>query len=100
MAEDEGMARFIPVEELCAGRHFDTEIVVLFVRWYLSFKLSYRDLVRMMSEPGIVLAHTTILRWVQHNTPEFECGRTEPAAVLLTTNLSFFEWIQGNSSFV
>jgi len=46
--------------------------VVLCVRWYLSFKLSYRDLVAMMGERGIDLAHTTILRWVQHYTPEFE----------------------------
>ena len=44
------MSRFDPVEELFAGRHFDAEIVVLCVRWYLSFKLSYRDLVRMMEE--------------------------------------------------
>ncbi len=66
------MPRFVPVEELFKGRHFDQEIVVLCVRWYLSFKLSYRDLVAMMSERGIDLAHTTILRWVQHYTPEFE----------------------------
>ena len=45
---------------------------MLCVRWYLSFKLSYRDLVTMMLERGIELAHTTILRWVQHYTPEFE----------------------------
>jgi transposase-like protein len=66
------MARFVPMEELFKGRHFDQEIVVLCVRWYLSFKLSYRDLVAMMGERGTVLAHTTILRWVQHYTPEFE----------------------------
>ena len=66
------MPRFVPTEELFAGRHFDAEIVVLCVRWYLSFKLSYRDLVSMMGERGINLAHTTILRWVQHYTPEFE----------------------------
>jgi transposase-like protein len=46
--------------------------VVLCVRWYLSFKLSYRDLMAMMGERGIDLAHTTILRWVQHYAPEFE----------------------------
>ena len=45
---------------------------MLCVRWYLSFKLSYRDLVAMMSERGIDLAHTTILRWVQNYTAEFE----------------------------
>ena len=26
----------------------------------------------MMGERGIALAHTTILRWVQHYTPDFE----------------------------
>jgi transposase-like protein len=65
------MARFVPVEELFKGRHFDQEIVILCVRWYLSYKLSYRDLVAMMGERGVSLAHTTILRWVQHYTPEF-----------------------------
>jgi len=66
------MPRFVPVEELFKGRHFDQEIVVLCVRWYLSFKLSFRDLVAMMSERGIGIAHTTILRWVQHYTAEFQ----------------------------
>jgi transposase-like protein len=37
-----------------------------------AFKLSSRDLVEMMSERGIALAHTTILRWVQRYVPEFE----------------------------
>jgi transposase-like protein len=46
--------------------------VVLCVRWYLSFKLCYRDLVAMMSERGIDMAHTSILRWVQRYTPEFQ----------------------------
>src|SRR6266571_6571221 len=66
------MPRFVPIEELFKGRHFDQEIVVLCVRWYLSYKLSYRDLVAMMGERGIGLVHTTILRWVQYYTPEFE----------------------------
>src|SRR4030088_3027754 len=66
------MPQFIRTEELFKGRHFDQEIVVLCVRWYLSFKLSLRDLVAMMDERGIGLAHTTILRWVQYYTPEFE----------------------------
>jgi len=66
------MPRFVHIEELFKGRHFDQEIVVLCVRWYLSYKLSYRDLVAMMGEHGIAVAHTTILRWVQHYTPDFE----------------------------
>ena len=58
--------------DLFKGRHFDREIIVLCVRWYLRYKLSSRDLVQMMAERGIALAHTTILRWVQGFVPEFE----------------------------
>jgi transposase-like protein len=58
--------------DLFKGRHFDHEFIILCVRWYLSYKLSSRDLVNMMGERGIELAHTTILRWVQRYVPEFE----------------------------
>ena len=54
------------------GRHFDREIIVLCVRWYLRYKLSFRDLVEMMAERGLSLAHTTIMRWIQRYVPEFE----------------------------
>jgi transposase-like protein len=59
-------------EELFTGRHFDREVIILCVQWYLRFKLSLRDLVEMMAERGLSLAHTTIMRWVRHYTPEFE----------------------------
>jgi len=59
------------IEELFRGRHFDREVIILCVRWYLRYKLSFRDLVEMMSERGLHLAHTTILRWVQRYAPEF-----------------------------
>src|SRR4051812_13685633 len=49
--------------ELFKGLHFDHEVVILCVRWYLSYKLSSRDLVNMMGERSVELAHTTILRW-------------------------------------
>ena len=54
------------LEQLFEGRHFDREVIILCVRWYLRFKLSLRDLVEMMAERGLSLAHTTIMRWVQH----------------------------------
>jgi transposase-like protein len=60
------------LEQLFAGRHFDRDVIILCVRWYLRFKLSLRDLVEMMGERGLSLAHTTIMRWVRHYTPEFE----------------------------
>ena len=59
-------------QELFKDRHFDQEIIVLCVRWYLTFKLSSRDLVQMMAERGIALTHTTILRWGGALVPEFE----------------------------
>src|SRR6202158_2561499 len=55
------MAGFLGLDELFKGRHFDREVVVLCVRWYLRFKLSYRDLVEMMAERELSLAHTTIM---------------------------------------
>ena len=66
------MGGFRSLDELFGGRHFDQEVIVLCVRWYLRFKLSYRDLVEMMAERGLPMAHTTIMRWVHHYVPEFE----------------------------
>ena len=60
------------MDGLFKGRHFDQEIIVLCVRWYLRYKLSFRDLVEMMAERGLSLAHTTIMRWIQCYVPEFE----------------------------
>ena len=57
---------------LFRGRHFDRTIIILCVRWYITYKLSYRDLVGMMAERGVDVSHTTILRWVQCYVPEFE----------------------------
>jgi transposase-like protein len=65
------MSKLKSLDKLFDGRHFDREIILLCVRWYLRYKLSLRDLVEMMAERGLSLAHTTILRWVQRYTPEF-----------------------------
>jgi transposase-like protein len=62
----------LSIDDLFKGRHFDQEIIVVCVRWYLRFKLSFRDLVEMMAERRVALAHTTIMRWVQRYVPEFE----------------------------
>ena len=53
-------------------RHFDQEIIILCVRWCLPYKRSYRDLQEMMAERGILLGHTTIMRWVQRYVPVCE----------------------------
>jgi transposase-like protein len=45
-------------------RHFDRTIIILCVRWYITYKLSYRDLRSMMAERGVAVAHTAIMRRV------------------------------------
>jgi transposase-like protein len=62
----------LSVDELFKGPHFERDITVLCVRWYLRFKLSFRDLVEVMAERGVSLSHTTIMRWIQCYAPEFE----------------------------
>lgn len=53
-------------------RHFEAEIILLCVRWYLRYALSYRDLEEIMRERGLQVDHTTIYRWVQRYAPELE----------------------------
>jgi transposase, IS6 family len=53
-------------------RHFESEIILLCVRWYLRYALSYRDLEGMMVERGLTVDHSTIYRWVQRYAPELE----------------------------
>jgi len=58
--------------DLFKARYFEQEIIILCVCWYLRYKPSDRDLVEMMAERGLSVAHTTIRRWVQHYAPEFD----------------------------
>src|SRR5947208_10518065 len=53
-------------------RHFQSDIILLCIRWYLRYSLSYRDLEEMMLERGLQVDHTTIYRWVQHYAQELE----------------------------
>src|SRR5512133_951719 len=55
--------------ELFRGRHFRDEIIVLCVRWYLRYPLSYRNLEEMMAERGLTIDHSTIARWVLRYAP-------------------------------
>jgi transposase-like protein len=60
----------------------EAEIILLCVRWYLRYALSYRDLEEMMRERGLHVDHTTIYRWVQHYAPQLE-QRCKPLSWLL-----------------
>jgi transposase-like protein len=66
------MTKPIARDPIYRKRLFDADIIELCVRWYITYRLSYRDLVEMMAERGINVAHSTILRWVTRYVPEFE----------------------------
>lgn len=51
------------------GFRFPKDIIMLSVRWYLRYALSYRDMEEMLEERGVFLDHTTIFRWVIRFTP-------------------------------
>ena len=53
-------------------KHYAGEIILLNVRWYLKYPLSYRNLKEMMAERGIEVDHTTVMRWVHQYSPEIE----------------------------
>jgi transposase, IS6 family len=53
-------------------RRFPVEIILLCVRWYCKYGISYRDLAEMMSERGVEVDPSTIFRWVQRYAPELE----------------------------
>src|SRR5260370_27482838 len=54
---------------LFRGRHFQDVVILLCVRWYLRYSLSYWDLQEMMAERGLSIDHVTIWRWVQRYAP-------------------------------
>ena len=66
------MTKAIMRDPIYRRRRFQPEIIELCVRWYLTYRLSYRDLVEMMAERDVTVSHSTLLRWVQRYVPEFE----------------------------
>ncbi len=62
----------MPEQNPFKWRHFQSDIILLCIRWYLRYSLSYRNLEEIMLERGLHIDHTTIYRWVQHYAPELE----------------------------
>ena len=55
-----------------SGRQFSKLIILQCARWYLRYPLSYRQIEEMMMERGVEVDHTTIYRWVQKYSLEFD----------------------------
>src|SRR5947207_15288617 len=60
------------LEKMFKGRHFEPEVIIVSVRWYLKYKLSTADISEMMAERGISVDPSTIWRWVKRYAPDFE----------------------------
>src|SRR6266542_2549312 len=58
-----------PPRSTFAGFRFPPEVIVLAVRWYLRFGLSYRDVEELLAERGVEVDHVTVYRWVLRFTP-------------------------------
>jgi putative transposase len=54
------------------GAHFQRDIILTCVRWYVAYPLSYRHLEEMMQERGVSVDHATINRWVLKYTPQLQ----------------------------
>jgi transposase-like protein len=52
-----------------AGFCFPPDVIMLAVRWYLRFALSYRDVEELLTERGVQVDHVTVYRWVLRFTP-------------------------------
>ena len=51
-----------------AGFRFPPDVIMVAVRWYLRYGLSYRDVEELLAERGITVDHVTIYRWMQRFT--------------------------------
>jgi len=54
------------------GRHFMKPIILMLVRWYLAYSLSYRDIEELAAERGLFVDHSTVQRWVVAYAPQLE----------------------------
>jgi len=53
-----------------SGRHFGKHIILMAIRWYFAYALSYRDIEELLRERGIEVDHATINRWVVEFGPK------------------------------
>jgi len=56
------------------GRHFQHDMILQSMRWYLAYSLSYRDIEEMMAERGFSVDHSTINRWVLQYSPQLDAA--------------------------
>ena len=55
-----------------ANKQFPSATILIAVRWYVAYKLSYRDIEELLKERGVVVDHAPIHRWVLEYAPQLE----------------------------
>lgn len=53
-------------------RHFKQDVILMLVRWYVAYPMSYRNIEELAMERGLKVDHSTINRWVIHYSPQLE----------------------------
>ena len=69
-----GLAREKLVMIEFKGSHFEREVILWGVRWYVAYPISYRQLEEMMEERGVEVDHATLNRWVLKYVPQLEAA--------------------------
>jgi transposase-like protein len=54
------------------GSHFERDVILWGVRWYVAYPISYRQVEEMMGERGVEVDHSTLHRWVVKYVPALE----------------------------
>ena len=82
----------------CKGAHLPQDIILMGVRWYLAYPLSYRHVEALMEERGVPVDHTTIPRWVVQYSPlleeAFHC-RKRPVWVSWRRDETYLKKVKG-----
>jgi transposase-like protein len=60
---------WLPPKSAFAGFRFPAEVIIVAVRWYLRYNLSYRDVEELLAERGVEVDHVSVFRWVQRFMP-------------------------------
>ena len=55
-------------------RHFKKDMILMLVRWYVAYPMSYRDIEELAAERNLQVDHSTINRWVIHYAPQLEAS--------------------------
>ena len=65
------------------GSHFEREVILWGVRWYVAYPISYRQIEEMMEERGVEVDHSTLNRWVVKYAPLLDQQQDPPRTARL-----------------